>query len=320
MEWQGFALVLSGALFHALYNTINKKLLVANAPDECISTINFLGSGTLLLLLAYMVDPPTIDSWFTGEKPFFWALCATSILNIVILFGNVKALNYGDVSLISPISATQPMIVMIPSWIILNEWPGAYGYWGLLLLAVGMYVFAFGEQVYVTTINGKKIAWQPPAWIAWTGKWSKYFAPWAMLFRNRGVQIALLSAVCGAVAINFDKLSVLRTNSFLFPPACILLFCGIIGMVKTISENTWNKIESKHIKTLAINPIVFALVLILYWTAFEYGFAAYVGALKRTQVIFALLLGFYVLHEKGAKNRWAGATVMALGAAAISLD
>lgn len=35
MSWQGFALVLFGAFFHVLYNVLNKKLLVKEAPANC---------------------------------------------------------------------------------------------------------------------------------------------------------------------------------------------------------------------------------------------------------------------------------------------
>ncbi len=295
-------------------------MLIKNAPDECVSTVNCLGSGALLMILAYAFDPPQIDGWFIGESAVFWSLLATSLLNVIIMFGTVKALKYGDVSLIGPISATQPMVVLIPSWFILREWPGVYGYWGLLLLAVGMYLFAFGESVYVMNAKGEKVPWQRPSWLAWAGDYAKYFAPWAMLFRNRGIQIALLAAVCGAIAINFDKLTTLRVHSFLFPPACILLFCGAVGLLKTVSEHAWRLVNNGHIISLIINPILLTVSIILFWTSFQYGLAAYVGALKRTSVIFSLILGYYVLHEHGAKNRWVGAIIMAVGASTIGFD
>lgn len=309
MTWQGFALVLCGAFLFALYEVINKKLLVKQAPADCISTVNFLGGGSLLLLVSFLFAPPQVQNWFSFHGGLFWPLLATGLLNIVILFGNVRALKYGDVSLIGPISATQPMIVLIPSYLILREEPTTWGYFGLLLMAVGMYVFSFAEDVK---------GWTAPKWLAWMGKSSRYLAPWVLLFKNKGVRIALLCAACGAVAINFDKMSTLRSSAT-FAPACILLFCGAIGALKTLKTNEWKSVDKSHLWHMVTNPIIFAIVLICWWSAFHYGLAAYVGALKRTTVVFALILSFILLGEQKVKKRWPGATIMASGAALLSL-
>src|SRR3989338_7340959 len=119
MTWEGFALVLSGALLLALFQVINKKLLIQSAPADCISVANFLGSGVALFGVAYAFNPPVIGSWWMFPECLFWPLIVTSLLNIVILFGSTRALQYGDVSLIGPIAATQPLVVLIPSWLVL---------------------------------------------------------------------------------------------------------------------------------------------------------------------------------------------------------
>lgn len=309
MLWQGFALVLGGAFLHAFYQVMNKKLLVKQAPADCVSTINFLGSGTILLILAFVLNPPKIQSWFDWPSGLIWPLAATCLLNIIIGFGNIRALKYGDASLITPISAAQPMIVLIPSVLILNEIPGFWGYLGLLLLAVGMYIFSFAEEVK---------GWECPPWLRWMGKFSRYVAPWQMLFKNKGVKIALFVACCGAVAINFDKLAVMKSSAT-FAPGFILVFCGLVGLVKTSIAGEWKKLEKSHTLQLLTNPVVWVFVMICYWSAFHYGFAAYIGSLKRINVVFVLILAFLILKEKNAKKRWPGAVIMAIGAALLSL-
>ena len=309
MQWQGFVLVLAGAFLFALYETLNKKLIVRKLPADCAATVNFLGGGLLLFLVSLCFDPPQIKSWFDFREGLFWPLIATSLLNIVILFGNVRALKYGDVSLIAPIAATQPLVVILPSWLILRERPDAFGYFGLLLMAIGMYVFSFAEEIK---------NWQPPIWLSWLGSKARYFAPWQMLFRNRGVQIAVAVACSGAVSINFDKLSAFRSSAT-FAPACILFFCGFIGAVKTVREGEWHDFDKDHLLSLIAAPIVFAIVLVCYWAAFHYGMAAYVGAVKRTSAIFALFLGLVFLKEMKALKRWPGAVIMTAGAVLLSL-
>jgi len=320
MAWQGFVLVLTGAFLVSFFQVVNKKLLTKKAPADCVSTVNYIGSGALLLVVSVLFTPPKIESWLTFPQGFLWPLLAAVVLNVVILFGIVRALKYGDVSLITPISATQPMVVLIPSWFILGEVPGTWGYIGLFFLAVGVYIFSFAEEVYILDpVTGEKKPWQPPHYLAWTGQAARYYAPVQMLFKNKGVRIALVVAVCGAVAINFDKLLILRSHSMLFGVALTVLFVGIVGLAKTLVTREWKEVTRAHLVSLASNPIVFALVMVCYSAAFLYGFAAYVGAVKRMSVVFVLVLGWWLLGEQGVKKRWPGAVIMAVGAALLSL-
>src|SRR3989338_6069686 len=320
MAWQGFALVLMGAFLISLYDITNKKLLVKKAPADCISTVTFLGSGALLLVASLVFNPPRIDNWFDFPQGFLWPLFAAGALNVIIMFGRVRALRYGDVSLITPLSATQPMVVLIPSWFILGEAPDIWGYIGLFLLAVGVYVFSFAEEVYVLNPKtGEKEPWQPPGHLAWMGSAVRYYAPVHQLFRNKGVRIALVVAVCGAVAINFDKLLILQSRSILFADAIVLLFIGVVGLVKKLVTNEWGKMTRAHLVSLIGSPIALAVVEGCYSAALLYGFASHVGALKRTSVIFILFLGWLLLNEQGVKKRWPGSLIMTAGAALLSL-
>jgi len=170
----------------------------------------------------------------------------------------------------------------------------------------------------IDPVTGEKSPWTPPRHLAWMKGGVRYVAPLYMLFKNKGVRIALLVAMCGAVAVNFDKLSALR-SSYMFAPAFILIFCGIVGLIKTVMIREWKKVERVHLVNLFINPFIFLLVMICFWSAFDFGFAAYVGALKRMTAIFALVLGLVLLGEKGAKKRWPGAVTMTAGAALLTL-
>lgn len=324
MTWEGFALVLGGSLLWAYYQIVSKQLLNTEVPADCASVVNSLGSGLMLFGIAYVFNPPNIESWFPKDwlawppEGLFLPLITTSILNIVFMYGTTRALQYGDVSLITPISATQPLIVLVPSWLLLNEVPGLWGYVGLWLMAVGMYVFSFAETVLVIdSATGKKVPWVPPQHLSWMKNYARYVAP-LMLFKNKGVQIALVVAISGAISVNLDKLAALR-SSYMFAPAFILVFIGMVGLAKTLVTGEWNKVKQTHLATLFINPFVLVLVIVCYWFAFHFGFAAYVGAMKRTTVLFALVLGWWLLNEGDVKNRWPGASIMTAGAALLSL-
>lgn len=323
MEWQGFALVLTGAVLFAFYEIKNKELLIAGLPSDCIGVVNTLVSGASLLAGSLLFNPPRVEDWFDFSTRGLWLpLLATSFLNIVIQYGNLRALKLGDVSLVAPISAAQPMVVLIPSWFILGEVPGMWGYFGLLLLAIGFYVLSFAEEVLILNpATGEKEPWQPPRHLLWMGSYVRYAAPWYVLMRNKAVQIALLVAAFGAVAVNFDKLSTIRADSITFVPGFILLFVGVVGFAKTLFTGEWKKMNLRkvHFANLASNPFIYATVQLCYWAAFLYGFAAYVGAMKRTTIVFTLILGWLILKEVNVKKRWPGAIIMMVGAVLLSL-
>lgn len=316
MQWQAVILVLIGCVFHAIYGVVNKHLVTKKIPANCIGTVNYLGGGALLLAIAMMFSPPRIDSWFDWPMGLLWPLTVTCLFNIIIGFGQIHMMKYADASLVEPVSATQPMVVLIPSWLVLGEIPGAYGYVGLYMMALGMYVFFATEVKGVTT----------PAWLAQRIKSealalniAKALAPFKEFSRNKGVRIAFVVALCGAVSVNFDKLAAQRSSP-IFAAAFIVLFIGVYGLIKSMHASEWKQVTREHIPQLLINPIVYATILVFYWSAFNFGFAAYVGALKRLQVLFVLLLSWLFLKEMSVKRRWPGAIIMTLGAMAIALD
>ena len=68
MSWEGFVLVLVGAFLIALFQTNNRKFLAnKEAPPDCISTVNFIGSGLIILAVAYVFAPPDIKSWWPED-------------------------------------------------------------------------------------------------------------------------------------------------------------------------------------------------------------------------------------------------------------
>lgn len=312
MQWQGVVLVLLGCILQAAYIIINKRLVDNKAPADCVGVANYLGGGVILMIGALWLNPPEIESW----SSLFWPLAATCALNVIIGYGQIRALKYADASLVAPIAATQPMVVLIPAYLVLGEVPNALGYWGLFLMAVGMYVF------FATEVENVSI----PDWYKRRFGESKkaimgaqLIAPLQAFTYNKGVRIAFLVAFSGAVSINFDKLAAQRSSP-MFAVAVILLFIGIVGLIKTTKKNEWANVKKEHLKQLMINPLVYVCIMICYWFAFNYAFAAYVGALKRLNAIIVMAFAFFILKETKVLKRWPGGLIMTIGAVLITLD
>lgn len=368
METMGLLLLLLGAALKSGNNVLMKKMTQEFGDLKELMTAHiFTAVGLLTLTLANCHIDPTQNIETISSSIFWVALLPTMLLNIVIMYGNMYALSKADVSLIGPIIATTPLIVLIPSALILQEYPGILGYIGLMCCAIGLYVFAYKEHIFVTKEDEKNgIEWQPPRWLKNSPVLAKILAPLLMLTKNDGVKIAIVTACCGAFAIVFDKKSTLLATTPLLPLGIIMTFIGIVGLVKNYvqdkqRDNRVTSIGSFNIiltfclalsfitfDTLgvwgiltflacgivllmpaidlsdAITPlkivVLSTIVLTLFWFPFYYGHAAYVGSLKRLEVVFDLVLGYYILKERNVKQRIPGALLMMLGAIFITLD
>ncbi|MBU2530209.1 MAG: DMT family transporter, partial [Elusimicrobia bacterium] len=150
MLWQGYVLVIIGAIFLAYWTVglkklVDKKFSAKGASSDAISALNFFGTGIILLIVSLIFNPPNIWSWF-APNGLFWPLMATSLLNIVVMYSIGRSLKDADASLIAPIGAFGPLISILPSWLILGEIPTTYGYTGLVLMFLGVYAMAFAER------------------------------------------------------------------------------------------------------------------------------------------------------------------------------
>lgn len=298
LQWPGFILVTVGALLFAIFLINNKKLIQKGLPPDVITTFYCLGSGILFLVASFLFNPPTIWSVFDSKIGIFWPLLATCVLNIFIQFGNMRAQKYAETTLVAAIGSFQPLICLLPSWLILNETPNKHGYFGLVLVAIAIYVISLSQKI--------KDPAKVPAWGKTVEGNLRFTAPLATLFTNKGVQLAFLATSCGAVSINFDKKAALL-SSFMFAPAVILLFVGAVGLLRA-KRTDWQKLEKKHVGWLMLSVVLYFTTNVLYWLAFKYGMAIYVGSMKRLHLLFVLLLSYFFLKEELLKDKkyWFG--------------
>jgi len=359
VEPTGVLLLLVGAMLKSGNNVLIKKMTQEFGNEKEIITAHiFTAIGLIALLCANRLVGTNANIVTVKDSTFWIAILPTMLLNIIIMYGNMYALSKADVSLIGPIISTTPLIVLIPSAIFLQEYPGTLGYIGLTCCAIGLYIFAYQEKIFVTSEDKKNgIEWKLPRALAKLPLLAKFLAPLLMLSRNTGVKIAILTTCCAAFAIVFDKKSTLLAATPLLPLGIIMIWIGFVG----IAKNTLiSKISAKKITDLAIANfyllialiisiiggkfawtsvvvlgsiigfnlkkrlfqiiILSTTVLFLFWFPFYYGHAAYVGSLKRLEVVADLAFGYFILKEKKVKQRIPGAIIMMIGAILITLD
>ncbi|MFC1612672.1 EamA family transporter, partial [Patescibacteria group bacterium] len=306
LEWPGFVLVVCGTLIHAVFIIQKKRILNTKLPADVLTTCYTLISGFLFLSLSFLFNPPKIWSVFHWPLGVFWPLFATCILNLGIQFGNTRAQKFAETALVAPIQGFQPFFALLPAWLILGEVPSKTGYFGLALVAVGLFVYSLTQKIK----DPEKV----PLWAKTPDGRLRAVAPMAMLFTNKGVRLAFFTAICGAAAVNCDKRAVLL-SSYLFTPGVSYLFSGLIGLF-FLRKESWNKFSIKrHLRMVLGAGFLYTAINTLYFSAFKYGMAIYVGSMKRLHIFFVIILSHFILKESIAKDKklWIGVVLFSFG-------
>ncbi len=215
--------VLSGAVFASIYSILLNFVQGKDhapwkgRPNALIVVFQGLvAAGCIIAALA--TDPQPVR---VPIEQYLFPLFATGILNIAIQYLFVKAHALEDVSLVTPILASTPTIVIFTSMLILHEYPTWFGWLGIWLLALGTYSLNLQKLRVKLREKGSY------------REWRVWFAPIAALRESRGVRLAFLSSLIGAVAINFDGI-VARDSNVLFGFGCTMAIVAVANLVPAL--------------------------------------------------------------------------------------
>lgn len=303
-----YGLVLGGALLHAWSNIAKKKLLGEEVHEDLIAVVAMAGASLVGFIGSFVIyGAPTI------QRGFWVPFAIVAVLNVFIQYLDLLALKIEDAGVVVPLASATPMFLILMSWVILKESPSTWGRTGIGFIALGAYVlYLDGRPVGLPRMLQRlPDVWQPK--VAYWG------GPWLRLFSSKGARLALLVAYLGSVAISFDKLVVVNSNP-LFRTGATFTFVALSILVYSRQRGVWQGIPKGRSTLLKILLVGIALGAAdaLYSTGYLYGIAAYVGSLKRTQILWSVILAWLILKEGSPRQRIAGGAIMFAGAALIS--
>lgn len=297
--------VCGGALLWGISNVWKSKLLRGLNVHEDVMVVG-MSSGIVLFCLGFQLfwEGLTIPH---VQSNFWLPFAVTAGLNILIQYWNVKALKLEDASIVVPLSATMPAWVIIASWVLLKEWPTLYGRIGISLVAVGAYIlYLKGSETKLPVFIQKTFP------VSWHENIRFYFNPWLRIFSSTGARYALGMAYLGAIAINFDKLSTLASNPMIFEAGAFAV-AGSSVYLWSKASGRWNGISKEHIGKVFVIGLIMGMSSILMATGFYYGIVPYVGTLKRTQILWTVILAGLLLKEKHMTLKIVGASIIFVG-------
>ena len=271
--------VLAAGLLHASWNALLKA---APGGDPLLDTATVVAGSSLgALALIPVVGLPLPAAW-----PFVVASTAIHLAYYITL---VQAYRSGDLSFAYPLMrGTAPLLTTILGIVFLAEWPTPRAALGIALISAGIVSIAFVQR-----------ARHPPA-----------AAGWAL---GNAAIIAAYTLVDGAGArASGNAASYVVWLTFLEGIPFLALIRWHRGTAATAYlRRGWRRGLLGGAASLG----AYAIVL---WAMTRAPVAA-VAALRETSVLFAALIGAVLLKEGFSAARFAGATSVVLGIAALKL-
>ena len=152
MLWILFAFL--GAFSESLKDVFSKKALnsIKNI-DEYVAawSMRFFALPFLLSLLLFVEIPVIGDG--------FWsALLVSGGLNTITTILYMKALKLSDLSVTVPMVTFTPLFLLVTSPLIVGEFPGVFGVFGIILIVMGAYMLNIKKRQTIGFLDGDLVA------------------------------------------------------------------------------------------------------------------------------------------------------------------
>lgn len=257
-------------------------------PEE-IAILELIWALPAIAAGCIMVETPPLD------RTFWWTFIVSIPINILAYILYLHAIKISPISLTVPFLAFTPVFMILTGFFVLGETINLWGGIGIGLILVGGY-----------TLHLKK------------GR-ENFIAPFSALAREKGSWLMLLVAFIFAFAAVLGKKAILHSSPlffsyyfFLTMNILIVLFLGFkhSGNRRRIIRNSSRGI---WLGCLLMIHISFHAMAISISTA------VYMVAVKRSSILFSVLLSWLVLKEAEIKYRGLGTLIMFAGMLCITL-
>jgi uncharacterized membrane protein len=281
-----FVFAFSFALISSLSAILAKLILRQMNEYGFLFFINLLTVPFLLLIILYFYQIPKVDALF-----FVYVFVGLSISTVGSIL-SVKALKFSEISLVSPISAFNPVFTSIISYIFLKETIGYKGTLGIITIVIGTY-FLQASKSRKDVLGSIKA-----------------------LFKHKGVQMFFAAYFLWSITPIFEKSAILRTEPSV-PPFVSLV--GLIGasfiyFIKLNKDIRQQFVSFKlNLKTFVLLAILGALGQAAAFIAFSLTNLGFATAIFKLSIFFSVLFGGIFFKERNLKQRLVASGIMLIG-------
>lgn len=223
--------------------------------------------------------------------PLLWCIASMHVISGIVTVTTIKS---GDLSLTIPLSAFTPVFLLFTSPFLTGDSIGAIGIVGALMVFSGSYLLNISHTRYGILGPLKAIASQPGAR--------------GMLF------LSFLWSITGSI----DRIAVRLVPIEFWGGAQMLAISALFLPIVLLSRQAHLIFVPKNFVRLALIGAVNAFSFFPYLAALHRAPAHFVVCVKRTSILFSIILGGMIFKEKNLAERLAGALLMLTGVIVIS--
>jgi drug/metabolite transporter (DMT)-like permease len=268
------------ALLAALLHATWNAVLKRGDDRLADASLLFLFAGALGLVTTFLFPPIDPSAWI-------WVVL-TSLLHVPYVYFLARAYEHGDLSHVYTIARGLPPILVVSlGAVLLGEIPSMLGLGGVVLISLG-----------ILTVG---------------------LTPGA---QARGTGLALLVAVTITLYTLSDGIGVRASGSPVAYNGWIFFGSALTCMTMALALRGRSLVAYAQVYWRramfggAVSFVAYGLVL---WAMTRASIGG-VSALRETSVVFAALLGMFLLGERAAARRLLGAVIVAAGAVTLKLS
>lgn len=283
MFWLPFAVF--AAFFESSKDILSKKFLTKKNRYILMLATPFLTAIYFSILLFFVGIPPL-------NSTYFLALILSSLLNAVVQYLYVKALQISEISNAIPFLNFTPGFLLFSSPIIVHEYVKYIDIIGIIVLLLGSYLLS------LRTV-------------------SDYRLPFKKILRDPGPKLMLTIAFIWSITANLDKLGVENSSTifWLFSlHGCIFLMT--LPWIFFRQKSTFIELSKSWCFLIPIS-LANTLAVGCQMIALKLTFVTYVISIKRFSTIITACIGCLYFRESWTKYKLIGMTLMFVGGVLI---
>lgn len=285
MIW--FFLSLAAALSIAARD-VSIKSYKGLQPRE-IAVLELFWALPALIIGCVFVETPPLD------QTFWWTFILSIPINIMAYVLYLNAIKISPISLSVPFLAFTPIFMILTGFWVLGETINLWGGFGTGLIVIGSYILHFKKN----QLN--------------------FSAPFSAFIHEKGSWYMLIVAVLFAFAAVIGKKAILHSSPLFFSYSFFLVFNVLILMGLFVrGKNNWQKIIRNSPKGLWLGGLLM-IHISFHALAISISTAVYMVAVKRSSILFSVLLSWLLLKERDIHYRGLGTLIMFVGMIFITL-
>ena len=281
------ALVLAGAVCHALWNILAKR--AAGGPlfvwlFGCVS----MAAAAPVALWTWWTHPQTFDVWM-------WMAALTSgLVHVVYSLVLQQGYRVSDFAVVYPVArGTGPLMSVLGAVVLLSEVPSALGWLGVAMVLGGVFMTAGALDILSGDASRRRLG-----------------VLWGVL---TGLCIACYTVIDGWAVKSLGMVPVLfYAVGLLF--RTLLLAPWALRRSAALREQ-WRQQRTAILLVGLLSPLAYSLVLFAVQTAP----LSYVAPVREISILIGTALGARLLNESLRPSQVLGAAMMLLGVAGLAL-